>query len=107
MLGVGLVRKAAADVIGDNHPVGGAELFDQAPEIERPGGIAVQHDQRLAPALVQVVVAQAANRQVVALKGRDGETVKGLPACASPDHAQHETIQTAADAQKADPIAGL
>ncbi len=45
---VGLFREPAADMVGHDHPMRAAQRLDQVAVKERPGGIAVEHDHRLA-----------------------------------------------------------
>ena len=50
-----LVRKPAADVVGDDHPEVAPQFGDQAAELESPGGIAVKADDDRPTSLVDVM----------------------------------------------------
>ena len=111
---VGLVGQAAADVVGHDDPVRLCrEGSDQVAVVERPRRVAVEHDDRLALALVEVVDAQPAvrsrvlpgcgRRKACSVSGSAGEVVPGI---GSPFHPQHQAVQSAADAQEADAVAG-
>ena len=64
-----LVGEAAADVVRDDAAVAAAQGEDQVAVVEGPGGVAVEHDHRLAAPLVQVVEAQPVQVEVVPGKG--------------------------------------
>ena len=80
---VGLVREPAADVVGDDRPVRGAQRFDEPPVVERPGRVAVDHHDRLPLALVEVVVAEPVDLEVAPGMGLQ-ERVEAQ--CCSSDH---------------------
>ena len=64
MLVVGLVGQAAADVVHGDHAIAVAQRLDQTAEVGPPGGVAVDHDHRLAASLVEIVIAQARRSNV-------------------------------------------
>jgi hypothetical protein len=60
----GLVREAAADVVRRDHPVRIAQAEHEVAVEERPGRIAVQHEDRVAAAFVEQVEAMAVHLAV-------------------------------------------
>jgi len=59
-------------MIGYYDPVVLGKSIYQGAKIKGPGGIAVDHQHRLAPAFIQVVIPQAVNGQIVGLEGIEG-----------------------------------
>lgn len=55
-------------MIRDHNPVVLAQGADEPPVQKRPGGITVEHDQRLASTFIQVMQAMVSNGEVVALE---------------------------------------
>ncbi len=54
-----LVGEAAANMVGNDQAKPAAQAFHQFPPVERPGGVSVDKQQRLACSLIEIVVAQA------------------------------------------------
>src|SRR3989304_3774877 len=57
---LGLVREAATDVIVRNHAIFLPQIHNQMAVVKGPCRIAMDHDYRLSPTLVQVVVSDTA-----------------------------------------------
>src|SRR5690606_17395984 len=67
---IGLVRQAHADVVGHDAAAAIAQAQHQVPPVVGPGGIAVQHQHRIALALVQIALGEAIGvHQVLRLEG--------------------------------------
>ena len=66
---VGLVREAAADVVGDDGAALPAQAEHELAVVEGPGRVAVDHHDGFARALIEVVQADAVAIEEVADKG--------------------------------------
>ena len=69
-----LVRQPAADVIDGHHPIAAAKRPNKLPPVERPGGVAMDHEQHRPRPLIHIVAAMPAKRYLVGLEG-----IKRLP----------------------------
>ena len=70
IVGIGrFVRQATADVVGDDGPIAVAQFPHQLPIVERPAWVAVKHDDRIALALVEIVVFETVEVEEVTFEG--------------------------------------
>ena len=60
-----LVRQPTADMVGNDHAMGGAQGGDQAAIIERPGRVAMDHQNNAATAFIDIINCATRNREPV------------------------------------------
>ena len=73
------VRKAAPDVIESDATVRRAQSLDETAEIERPRGVSVDHDDRIADAFVHVMEFEPAAVEVFALEWKKRSVYHSTP----------------------------